>query len=269
MSLFSIMPIEAFLDDRLSKTDLRVLGAILSFADKKTGLCWPKREQLAERCGLSLPKISTATTSLVSLGWLEKEGDGGRSRSVHYKVITPSLITKTVPNSGTVPDSETVPNSGTKTVPNSGTGIKQTIEQTKRVSKHAREKLQNGFNAFWVAYPKKKSKDDALKAWLKINPDEQLQQIIIDAVVLATTQDQDWMKDNGQYVPHPSTYLNRKRWEDEITQKNQRLDYVNTNPKPSTGVSRKPSLVDQGLLSIARVEERERRERYDQLSVVS
>lgn len=53
-------------------------------------------------------------------------------------------------------------------------------------------------------------------------------------------------------------------------QKNQRLDYVNnTNPKPSTGVSRKPSLVDQGLLSIARVEERERRERYDQLSVVS
>ena len=52
-------------------------------------------------------------------------------------------------------------------------------------------------------------------------------------------------------------------------QKDQRLDYVNTNPKPSTGVSRKPSLVDQGLLSIARVEERERRERYDQLSVVS
>ena len=58
-------------------------------------------------------------------------------------------------------------------------------------------------------------------------------------------------------------------WEKRDKQKNQRTDYVNTNPKPSTGVSRKPSLVDQGLLSIARVEERERRERYDQLSVVS
>jgi hypothetical protein len=221
MSLFSIMPIEAFLDDRLSKTDLRVLGAIISFTDKK-GVCWPRREQISERCGLPVQKISYATTRLIDFGWLKKEGNGGCSRSANYYVLKPDLtnLNSIVPDSGTfiVPDL-IVPDSGTFIVPDSGRGIKQTIEQTNKVSKHARENLQNGFNAFWVAYPKKKSKDDALKAYLKINPDEQLQQKIIDAVILATTLDQDWLKDNGQYVPFPATYLNGKRWEDEITQK--------------------------------------------------
>ena len=116
------------MDDRLTKTDLRVLGAILSFRNKNTNLCWPKREQISERCLLSLPKISTATTHLSSLGWLVKEGSGGCSRSSHYKLTVPDLIT--VPNSGTVPESGTVPNSGTKTVPESGTRIKQTNKQT-------------------------------------------------------------------------------------------------------------------------------------------
>ena len=229
------MPIEAFLDDRLSKTDLRVLGAIISFADKK-GVCWPRREQISERCGLPVQKISYATTRLIDFGWLKKEGNGGCSRSANYYVLKPDLIS-IVPESGTfiVPDL-IVPESGTFIVPELGRGIKQTIEQTKIVSKHAREKLQNGFNAFWVAYPKKKSKDDALKAWLKINPDEQLQQIIIDAVVLATTQDQDWMKDNGQYVPFPATYLNGKRWEDEITQKS-----------PKTATNRNSGFVKQPM----------------------
>ncbi len=25
----------------------------------------------------------------------------------------------------------------------------------------------------------------------------------------------DWLKDNGQYIPYPSTWLNQRRWEDE------------------------------------------------------
>ena len=30
----------------------------------------------------------------------------------------------------------------------------------------------------------------------------------------------DWLKDNGQYIPYPSTWLNQKRWEDEDIQVN-------------------------------------------------
>lgn len=72
MDIFSIMPIEVFADDRLSKTDIRVLGTILSFRNKNTNLCCPKRERISERCGLPITKISIAITHLVELGWLDK-----------------------------------------------------------------------------------------------------------------------------------------------------------------------------------------------------
>lgn len=29
-------------------------------------------------------------------------------------------------------------------------------------------------------------------------------------------QSRQWNKDNGQYIPNPATWLNQKRWEDEI-----------------------------------------------------
>jgi hypothetical protein len=28
---------------------------------------------------------------------------------------------------------------------------------------------------------------------------------------------QQWQKDNGEYIPHASTWLNGRRWEDEIS----------------------------------------------------
>ena len=26
----------------------------------------------------------------------------------------------------------------------------------------------------------------------------------------------EWKKENGKYIPHPTTWLNQKRWEDEL-----------------------------------------------------
>lgn len=137
MDIFSIMPIEAFMDDRLTKTDLRVLGAILSWRNKNTNLMWPKREKIAERCNLPLCKISTSTTHLVALNWLEKEGDGGRSRSSQYKLTVPDILIKTLTDSVTVTESvtvtkqvtETLTDSVTKTVTDSVRGIKHKEEQ--------------------------------------------------------------------------------------------------------------------------------------------
>jgi hypothetical protein len=70
------------------------------------------------------------------------------------------------------------------------------------------------FDEFWKAYPKKKAKEDARKAWAKLKPDETLGKAIIQAVEEAK-KTPDWKKENGKYIPHPATYLNGKRWEDE------------------------------------------------------
>jgi hypothetical protein len=247
IDIFSIMPIEVFMDDRLSKTEIRVLGAILSFRNKNTNLCWPKREQIRDRCNLPLCKISTATSHLVELGWLEKDGDGGRSRSTTYKLTVPEIEIKTVTDSVTVTKSVTVTDSVTKTVTESVRGIKQTSEQTISKNKGGAQKEKNGFSDFWEAYPKKKGKDDARKAWKKINPDEQLQATIIASVIMAKESDIDWIKEGGQYIPYPATYLNGKRWEDEIsTQKSlsdrQRSHSGSPQGKGGSNYERKPRI---------------------------
>jgi Helix-turn-helix domain len=149
INIFSIMPVELWLDDRLTKTDLRVLGALLSFRNKTTNLCCPTREQISERTGLAICKISTSTAHLVELGWLTKTGNGGRSSSSKYDFCIPKQFenedekhatsrTKTVTDSVTVTEKETVTDLdqngyriGTKTVTDSVRGNitdnKQTI----------------------------------------------------------------------------------------------------------------------------------------------
>lgn len=53
-----------------------------------------------------------------------------------------------------------------------------------------------------------------MKAWRKIKPDLLLQTQIMDAVMTQKHSEQ-WVKDGGQFIPHASTWLNQRRWEDE------------------------------------------------------
>jgi uncharacterized protein YdaU (DUF1376 family) len=69
--------------------------------------------------------------------------------------------------------------------------------------------------SFWQPYPKKKSRADAEKAWRKLAPSPELCQRIYAAVV-AQSGTADWNKDDGQYVPYPATWLNKRRWEDDV-----------------------------------------------------
>ena len=73
----------------------------------------------------------------------------------------------------------------------------------------------DGFAAFWAAYPKKAGKADALKAWNKLAPDVVLQEQMGKALEVQK-QSQQWRKDGGQYIPMPATWLNGRRWEDEV-----------------------------------------------------
>jgi hypothetical protein len=68
-----------------------------------------------------------------------------------------------------------------------------------------------GFEEFWQAYPRKTSKADALKVWNRDKPDLQT---VLNALTWQKKQE-SWTKDGGQFIPHPSTYLNGKRYEDE------------------------------------------------------
>lgn len=71
------------------------------------------------------------------------------------------------------------------------------------------------FDTFWTYWPKKVNKESARKAWAKISPDERLLETMISSI-LAFQKTEGWTKDSGRYIPHPATWLNNRRWEDEI-----------------------------------------------------
>jgi hypothetical protein len=71
-----------------------------------------------------------------------------------------------------------------------------------------------GFAEFWSAYPKKIGKGNAEKAWEKHRPDL----AVCLAAVSVQSASIDWLKDNGQFIPHPATWINQRRWEDVPTE---------------------------------------------------
>ena len=71
------------------------------------------------------------------------------------------------------------------------------------------------FLNFWSLYPKKVSKGAAWKAWKKIKTPTTIFQAIKISLDKRKSSEQ-WVKDNGQYIPHPATWLNGRGWEDEI-----------------------------------------------------
>jgi hypothetical protein len=72
-----------------------------------------------------------------------------------------------------------------------------------------------GFDRFWAAYPKKISKGPAESAWKSGGCSESIEDILaaVDRAVTSPT----WTKDAGRFVPHPTTWLRQRRWEDEST----------------------------------------------------
>jgi hypothetical protein len=78
--------------------------------------------------------------------------------------------------------------------------------------------VSNGFDSFWLAYPKKIGKGAAMKKWDGLKRLGRLPPLpdLIAAVERQKTWDQ-WQKDEGQYIPNPATWLNQSRWEDEQT----------------------------------------------------
>ncbi len=71
------------------------------------------------------------------------------------------------------------------------------------------------FALFWKAYPRKVGKGAAEKIWEKMKGDAEIFKKILEAIE-AQKKGESWLKDNGAYIPHPSTWLNQRRWEDEV-----------------------------------------------------
>jgi hypothetical protein len=74
--------------------------------------------------------------------------------------------------------------------------------------------LPAGFGKFWSLYWRRVKRAKAILAWVKLNPDPALTQVILDAV---EAQRKEQLEREAQYRPHAATWLNGREWENELT----------------------------------------------------
>jgi hypothetical protein len=68
------------------------------------------------------------------------------------------------------------------------------------------------FDDFWLMYPRRVARKDAARAWDRLTAAEQ-----VAALTGLVGWRREWIRrDEMQYVPHPATWLNGARWEDEL-----------------------------------------------------
>lgn len=72
---------------------------------------------------------------------------------------------------------------------------------------------ESPFDAFWRAYPRKTGKGDARNKFAKA-----LTKTTFETIMTALERvkgSAQWQRDGGQYIPHPATWLNQERWDDD------------------------------------------------------
>jgi hypothetical protein len=89
----------------------------------------------------------------------------------------------------------------------------QTVQEQE--CKKKKKEYSPSFLTFWSAYPRKVGKDEAYRTWQKRNGDMPSIDGILASISKQKTSAQ-WQKDGGQFIPHPATWLNQGRWNDEI-----------------------------------------------------
>jgi hypothetical protein len=131
-------------------------------------------------------------------------GSSCTSGSSGSSVPLAALAPGTDPGASLLTDQEVPPSGGVRTT------RRQTQQNALAAARVSPQPV--GFHEFWNAYPKRKNKCDAIRAWQKLNPDAELRATILNALAWQC-EDEDWIRSIG--IPHPAKYLTDQRWLDE------------------------------------------------------
>jgi hypothetical protein len=82
-------------------------------------------------------------------------------------------------------------------------------------TKISKKILEESFEQFWEIWPKRVARVDALRAWMKLAPNDDLLKVILATV---TRHNESWRREGTakKHIPNPATWINGKRWNDEI-----------------------------------------------------
>lgn len=212
-------------DKKLSLKAIGLLSKILSLPEK-----WDYTVAgLASICKEGRDAVQTALMELEAAGYIERRqthGPDGAFSNNEYVVHEEPVSAPLTENPSTVnPSTEKPltenPQQLSKDVSSKDLNNPPIVPQG---DKPERSKPTRGdwkpdrFEAFWKYYParqgKKSGKDKARKAWNKLKADDETIASMGRALSWQK-ESEEWLREDGRYIPLASTWLNGRRWEDE------------------------------------------------------
>lgn len=74
--------------------------------------------------------------------------------------------------------------------------------------------MDEPFETFWKSYPRKVGKGAARKLFFRLRCDKYLDTIL--EAIEEQRKCEQWNDSGGRFIPHPATWLNQERWDDEM-----------------------------------------------------
>lgn len=194
---------------------------------REDGFVYKSRKEIEDETTLSRFQQESVVENLVKLGWLEtKKEKANGAPTIHYKCLFDIRLMCEKLANGYATNSqmdmqETRQSSIHKITQESTTeempaSLSLTVTKTNTIRGEAFEK-------FWAMYPKKMGRKPAEASWRKVKPED------YDKVMRALTRhrkSEQWTKNNGQFIPNATTWLNQERWDDEVVGSSERKEII-------------------------------------------
>ena len=226
---YAIIPANVRYDARLTPNAKLLYGEITALCNE-TGYCWAMNAYFAELYGVSKTSISAWIGNLKEAGHITVQ--------MNYKEGSKHILNRYIRILG-----EGIQDNLAPPVRLLEEGIQDIFVDNNTINNTTNNTVNSigDFDSFWTFYPRKAGKDAARKAWDKLRPEIPIMQMIAENVKERVDKG-EWRKDNQSFILHASTYLNQKRWEDEVVDQQ-------TQTKPQTRIKpdsiRSTSLIDE------------------------
>jgi hypothetical protein len=211
-----------------------VLLALADYANDD-GECWPSINGIARKTCMTTRGVQKIMRHLEADGWVVVVPGAGRKNCNVYLIKTPNTVhpqEQPDPLNGVPGPLNVVPNTPEPGSPEPSVTVNRTIippivpQGDENASLKADDTFERNAENLYNLYPRKIGKGAALKAIRKAlkSADAEVLREAVGAYAAAVGR---WPKEERQFVPHPSTWFNSRRWEDDRGEWERR-------PKPAT-----------------------------------
>lgn len=200
---------------RITATEFRLWHALMHYNNRFAWSEWfsVPLSVLSIATGIEVRSLQRARNRLAQHGRIQFESRSG-NQSARYRIH--AFLTDNVSNKVSDNVSDTMSCNVSNKVSNSASYNVSTLNKLKETkTKQTPPIPPKGFDRFWDAYPRKTAKAPARKAFDRLKPDGVLLETMLHAIEAHKASEQ-WTRDGGQFIPHPATWLNQRRWEDEL-----------------------------------------------------